>query len=114
MWHPGNDLLHACGRSKHTNSDLYVVWMLPLAAHTEETGDDPRPPVLLFRWTLPTQPPWACRPFLWKGEVFATASVWGEDSSRVWECILRLDLDAGLLAAEFCFDEMPIRTNVTM
>ena len=60
------------------------------------------------------QPPWACRPFLWKGGVYAMASVWGEDSSRVWECILRLDLDAGLLAADFCFDEMPIRTNVTM
>lgn len=54
------------------------------------------------------------RPFLWKGGIYATASVWGEDSSFVWECILRVDLDQRRLATEYCFDKMPIRTNVTM
>jgi hypothetical protein len=51
------------------------------------------------------------RPFLWKGGIYAAASVWGENSTVVWECILKVDLDHQLLSTEFCFDKLPVQTH---
>ena len=51
------------------------------------------------------------RPFLWKGGIYAAASVWGENSTVTWECILRVDLDHQLLSTEYCFDKLPIQAH---
>jgi hypothetical protein len=51
------------------------------------------------------------RPFLWKGGIYAAASVWGENSTVTWECILRVDLDDQLLRTEYCFDKLPIQVH---
>ncbi len=46
---------------------------------------------------------------MWKDRVYASHSRWvGDWHSGIWQCISLLDMDAQLMAAEYCFDQLPI------